>query len=175
MLRLSARKVEVAVQPLVLLTKKKGGAAVSRSSGSAGSRNPDAGATPSSLAHDEEEEEDEEEEPAAKLVSRKRSRTETTSGVLVAPKVGGVPLIGKQSNLRSLYRFSPEREDQGKTDEKPIGSDPKDTRTAATTASDKAQGPEVVRTTGLDQPHHEKIKEPEVGKPTETVPADAPV
>ncbi|KAM0067325.1 hypothetical protein Hdeb2414_s0002g00059741 [Helianthus debilis subsp. tardiflorus] len=87
--------------------EKKTGAASSRSSGSAGSRNPDARATPPSIAHDEEEEEVEEEEPAAKLVSRKRSRTETTAGVSTAPIVGGVPLIGKQSNLRSLYRFSP--------------------------------------------------------------------
>ncbi|MFS7957489.1 hypothetical protein Hanom_Chr07g00666951 [Helianthus anomalus] len=62
-----------------------------------------------------------------------------------------------------------------KTVEKPIGSDPKDTGTAATTASDKAQGPEVVRITRLDHPHHEKRKEPEVEKPTKTVPADAPV
>ncbi|KAJ0522873.1 hypothetical protein HanIR_Chr10g0487381 [Helianthus annuus] len=86
--------------------EKKTGAAGSRSSGSAGSRNPDAGATPSSIAHDEEEEE-EEEEPTAKLVSWKRSRTEATAGVPTAPKARGVPLIGKQSNLRSLYRFSP--------------------------------------------------------------------
>ncbi|KAJ0919258.1 hypothetical protein HanRHA438_Chr05g0227551 [Helianthus annuus] len=74
--------------------EKKTVTAGSRNSGSVGSRNPDAGATPSSIAHDEEEEE-EEEEPATKLVSRKRSRTETTTGVSTAPKAGGVPLIGK--------------------------------------------------------------------------------
>ncbi|KAM0069925.1 hypothetical protein Hdeb2414_s0001g00007271 [Helianthus debilis subsp. tardiflorus] len=86
--------------------EKKTGAAGSRSSGGAGSRNPDAGATPSSIALDEEEEE-EEDEPAAKLVSRKRNREETTAGASVAQKPGGVPFIGKQSNLRSLYKFSP--------------------------------------------------------------------
>ncbi|KAM0070007.1 hypothetical protein Hdeb2414_s0001g00008201 [Helianthus debilis subsp. tardiflorus] len=46
--------------------EKKAGAPSSKSSGSAGSRNPDAGATPSSVAHEEgeDEEEVEEEEPA---------------------------------------------------------------------------------------------------------------
>ncbi|KAM0063604.1 hypothetical protein Hdeb2414_s0003g00092781 [Helianthus debilis subsp. tardiflorus] len=96
--------------------EKKTGAAVS---GIAGSRNPDAGATPSSIALDEEEEdEEEEEEPAAKLISRKRSRGETTAVGSVAPKAGEVPLIGKQSNLRSLYRFSPEA--KKKTPEKGV-------------------------------------------------------
>ncbi|XP_021993054.1 vicilin-like seed storage protein At2g18540 [Helianthus annuus] len=88
--------------------EKKTGAGGSKSSGSAGSRNPDAGATPSSVAHEEEEEEAEEEESAAKLISRKRNRSETTTGVSTAPKAGAVPLNGKQSSLRSLYRFSPE-------------------------------------------------------------------
>ncbi|MFS7929247.1 hypothetical protein Hanom_Chr04g00330231 [Helianthus anomalus] len=63
--------------------------------------------TPSSGAH-EEEEEKEEDEPTVKLISRKRNRSETTAGVSNAPKVGAVPTIGKQSNLRSLYKFSPE-------------------------------------------------------------------
>ncbi|KAM0040571.1 hypothetical protein Hdeb2414_s0012g00395531 [Helianthus debilis subsp. tardiflorus] len=82
----------------------KTGAGSSRSSGSAGSRNPDAGATPS--VH--EEEEVEEEDVAAQLVSRKRARSETTAGVVSAPTVGPIPLVGKTSNLRSLYKFSPE-------------------------------------------------------------------
>ncbi|KAJ0589410.1 hypothetical protein HanIR_Chr04g0185911 [Helianthus annuus] len=86
--------------------EKKAGAVGSKSSGSAGSRNPDAGATPSSFAHEEEDEEEiEEEEPAVKLI-RKRSR-EAAVGASVMSKPGGVPLIGKKSNLRSLYRFSP--------------------------------------------------------------------
>ncbi|MFS7998895.1 hypothetical protein Hanom_Chr12g01159481 [Helianthus anomalus] len=42
------------------------------------------------------------------LFSRKRSRDETTTGTSVALKTCGIPLIGKQSNLRSLYKFSPE-------------------------------------------------------------------
>ncbi|KAJ0814967.1 hypothetical protein HanPSC8_Chr17g0791931 [Helianthus annuus] len=60
--------------------KKKISTAVSKSSGSAGSRIPEAGATPSSIALDEEEEEEHEEEAAAKLVSRKRSRKEAAAG-----------------------------------------------------------------------------------------------
>ncbi|KAJ0753157.1 hypothetical protein HanPI659440_Chr09g0332591 [Helianthus annuus] len=82
----------------------KTGAGSSRSSGSAGSRNLDAGATPS--VH--EEDEAEEEEAAIQLVSRKRVRSETTAGVSAAPLIGGVPLVGKTSNLRSPYKFSPE-------------------------------------------------------------------
>ncbi|MFS7995852.1 hypothetical protein Hanom_Chr12g01122931 [Helianthus anomalus] len=95
------------LEGLLRVGEKKIGAAGSKSSGSTGSRNPDAGATPSSIAHDEEEEEEEEEkeEPAVTLV-RKRS-WKTTAGASVVPKPGGVPLIGKQSYLRSLYRFSP--------------------------------------------------------------------
>ncbi|KAJ0578465.1 hypothetical protein HanOQP8_Chr05g0196801 [Helianthus annuus] len=88
--------------------EKKTSAAVSKSSGSVGSRNPDTGATPSSIALDEEEEEEEqEEEPTLKLVSRKRSREETAAGIKAAQKAGGAPVIGKQSKLRSLYKFSP--------------------------------------------------------------------
>ncbi|KAM0015456.1 putative microtubule-associated protein 7 family [Helianthus debilis subsp. tardiflorus] len=79
----------------------KGG---SKSSGSAGSRNPDAGATPS--VH--EDEETEEEDVAAQLIGRKRGRSETTAVVVSAPTTSAVPLIGKTSNLRSLYKFSPE-------------------------------------------------------------------
>ncbi|KAM0063280.1 hypothetical protein Hdeb2414_s0003g00089181 [Helianthus debilis subsp. tardiflorus] len=87
---------------------KKVGAGGSKSSGSAGSRNPDAGATPPSVAHvEEEEEEEDEEEPAASLIVWKRSRSETTAGGSVAPKAGEVPVLGKKSNLRSLYKFSP--------------------------------------------------------------------
>ncbi|XP_022024187.1 caldesmon-like [Helianthus annuus] len=85
----------------------KTGAVGSKSSGSAGSRNPDAGATPSTAAHEEEEAE-EEEEAAEQLISRKRVRSETTTGVASASMVGAIPLVGKTSNLRSLYKFSPE-------------------------------------------------------------------
>ncbi|KAF5777439.1 hypothetical protein HanXRQr2_Chr12g0535631 [Helianthus annuus] len=86
--------------------ERTSGAAGSKSSGSAGSRNPDAGATPSSVAHEEEKEEEvEEEEPAAQLI-RKRSR-EAAVGASMMSQPGGIPLIGKKSNLRSLYRFSP--------------------------------------------------------------------
>ncbi|KAM0027618.1 hypothetical protein Hdeb2414_s0019g00542301 [Helianthus debilis subsp. tardiflorus] len=95
------------LEDLSRVGEKKTGDDGSRSLGSAGSRNPDDGATPSSLAHDEEEEGQEEEEPAAKLVVKKRSREEITAGVSAVHKAIGIPLIGKQSNLHSLYRFSP--------------------------------------------------------------------
>ncbi|MFS7985035.1 hypothetical protein Hanom_Chr11g00993581 [Helianthus anomalus] len=51
---------------------------------------------------------EEEEEPAAQLIIRKRSRDETTAGASIVQKAGGIHLIGKQSNLHSLYKFSPE-------------------------------------------------------------------
>ncbi|KAM0043956.1 hypothetical protein Hdeb2414_s0010g00347501 [Helianthus debilis subsp. tardiflorus] len=86
--------------------KKKGSASGSKSFGSSGSRIPEAGATPSSIALDEEEKE-EHEEAAEKLVSRKRSREETAAGVGPVQKAGEGPVIGKQSRLRSLYKFSP--------------------------------------------------------------------
>ncbi|KAJ0614672.1 hypothetical protein HanIR_Chr02g0065041 [Helianthus annuus] len=82
--------------------KKKSDAAGSKNSGSAGSRALESGATPSSIP-DEEEEEHEEEGP--KLVTRKRTREE---GAGVAQKATVVPPLGKQSRLRSLYKFLPE-------------------------------------------------------------------
>ncbi|MFS7928884.1 hypothetical protein Hanom_Chr04g00326051 [Helianthus anomalus] len=88
--------------------KKKTSGSGSKSSGSAGSRIPEAGVTPSSIALDEEEEEEEhEEEAAAKLVSWKRSREEVAGGAVPAQKAGGGPVIGKQSRLHTLYKFSP--------------------------------------------------------------------
>ncbi|KAM0061961.1 hypothetical protein Hdeb2414_s0004g00142391 [Helianthus debilis subsp. tardiflorus] len=224
------------IEGLSCIGEKKAKAAGSKSSGSAGSRNPDTGATPSSATHEEEEEEEEEEEPAARLINRKRSREETTAGVSTAPNAGEVPLIGKQSNLCSLYRFSPEakkktpekgvvfkdpqepaqkrpkvtikpfktagvesekdkqaaerekakaakeekkkiaEEEKKKVEEKkkraaereekssgkPAGDEPKETGTTATTALDASHGPGVFHIAGLDWPHQEKKKEPEV-------------
>ncbi|KAF5782182.1 hypothetical protein HanXRQr2_Chr11g0492591 [Helianthus annuus] len=152
----------------------------------------------------------------------------------VAQKAGGVPIIGKQSSLRSLYKFfpkakkkTPEKEgvefrdskepvqkktkfvikplksaelevekekkkvaektvekvkeqEKEKVAEKPEGDKSEQTGAAITVAHEKAQGPEVVRITGLDQPRHEKKKEtargkgPEVVKPTKPVQVDAP-
>ncbi|KAJ0539894.1 putative intermediate filament, rod domain, coil 1B [Helianthus annuus] len=143
--------------------KKKSSAGGSKSSRSAGSRIPEAGATPYSIALDEEEEE-EHEEAVAKLVSRKRSREETAVGVGLAQKARERPLIGKQSRLRTVYKFPQ-----------------KDTETVFATEHDTAQGPEVMRITGLNKPLKEKEKEaaqpkgPEVVKPTETAQHDAPV
>ncbi|XP_021980009.1 uncharacterized protein LOC110876140 [Helianthus annuus] len=99
--------ISYSLKGLSRTAETKTGAGGSRSSGSAGSRNPDAGATPSIAAHEEEETE-EEEDVVAHLVSRKRVRSETTSGVVAAPLTGAIPLVGKTSNLRSLYKFSPE-------------------------------------------------------------------
>ncbi|KAJ0493558.1 hypothetical protein HanIR_Chr12g0587531 [Helianthus annuus] len=75
------------LEGLSRIGEKKTGAAGSKISGSASSRNPDAGATPSSIALEEEE------EPAVKLISRKRSREETTAGASVAQKTGEAPLL----------------------------------------------------------------------------------
>ncbi|KAJ0814318.1 hypothetical protein HanPSC8_Chr17g0784201 [Helianthus annuus] len=84
------------------VAKGKAGAGGSKSSGSAGSRNPDAGATPS-FPEDVEEEED----AGARLIGRKRGRSEATTGVASAPQSVVIPAIGKTSRLRSLYQFSP--------------------------------------------------------------------
>ncbi|KAJ0714990.1 hypothetical protein HanPI659440_Chr13g0495711 [Helianthus annuus] len=84
--------------------KGKTGAGGSKSSGSAGSRNPEAGATPSFP----EDEEIEEEDAGARLIGRKRGRSEATTGVASAPTSVVIPAIGKTSRLRSLYQFSPE-------------------------------------------------------------------
>ncbi|KAJ0680526.1 hypothetical protein HanPI659440_Chr16g0625171 [Helianthus annuus] len=99
------------LEGLSRIGEKKTSAAGSKSSGSAGSRNADAGTTPSSIALDEKEEEEEVEELAAKLVSRKRSRETVAADVKVAQKAGEVPVIGKQSRLRNLYKFSPGQEE----------------------------------------------------------------
>ncbi|KAL9994926.1 hypothetical protein Hdeb2414_s0857g00954751 [Helianthus debilis subsp. tardiflorus] len=75
--------------------KAKTGAGGSKSSG---------GATPSVP---EDVEESEEEDVEAQLIGRKRARSETATVVVPAPTASGIPVIGKTSNLRSLYRFSP--------------------------------------------------------------------
>ncbi|MFS7921326.1 hypothetical protein Hanom_Chr03g00235491 [Helianthus anomalus] len=89
--------------------KKKSSAATSKSSGSTGSKAPESGATPLSIPVGDEEkhEEEHEEVEAAKLITRKRPREETAAGAKPVHKAVG-PVIGKQSRLRSLYKFSPE-------------------------------------------------------------------
>ncbi|KAF5815662.1 hypothetical protein HanXRQr2_Chr03g0125501 [Helianthus annuus] len=86
--------------------EKKTGAAGAKSTGSAGSRNPDVGTTPSSAAHEEGDEKEETEEEAAVKLIRKSNREAALRASMLS-KPGGVPLIGKRSNLRSLYKFSP--------------------------------------------------------------------
>ncbi|KAJ0795451.1 hypothetical protein HanPI659440_Chr04g0150661 [Helianthus annuus] len=83
------------LEGLSRIGERKASAGGSKSSGSAGSRIPEAGATPSSIALDEKEEEEEHEEPATQLVSRKRSREEAAARVKAAQKAGGAPVIGK--------------------------------------------------------------------------------
>ncbi|KAJ0567949.1 hypothetical protein HanIR_Chr06g0290631 [Helianthus annuus] len=99
--------VSDSLEGLSRTVKTKTGAGGSKSSGSAGSRNPDAGATPSILEDEAEEEED----AAAQLIGRKRGRSETTAGVASAPTAVVLPVVGKTSNLRSLYKFSPDQEE----------------------------------------------------------------
>ncbi|KAF5790154.1 hypothetical protein HanXRQr2_Chr09g0379761 [Helianthus annuus] len=72
--------------------KPKSSATASKSSGSAGSRAPESGATPSSILEEEEEEEVEEE--AAKLMARKRSREETAATTPPAQKATVTKPIG---------------------------------------------------------------------------------
>ncbi|MFS7970810.1 hypothetical protein Hanom_Chr09g00825301 [Helianthus anomalus] len=73
----------------------------------------------------------------------------------------------------------PVEKEKEKVVEKPEG-DKTETGAAIAIAHEKAQGPEVVHVTGLDQPLHEKEKEatrgkgPEVVKPTKLVLVDAP-
>ncbi|MFS8019774.1 hypothetical protein Hanom_Chr15g01407621 [Helianthus anomalus] len=182
------------LEGLSCIGEKKTSAAGSKSSGSTGLRNPDAGTTPSSIALDEED--------------------------------WGSPVIGKQSKLRSPYKFSPEAQkkatektkgvqfkdpqepppkmtkfiikssrttpdqpekpvkkvtkkvvekekekEKGKEKEveKPVGEKPQETEAAATVVQEKARGPKVTRITGLDQPLHEKEKETTRGKGPEVV------
>ncbi|KAF5822517.1 hypothetical protein HanXRQr2_Chr01g0027441 [Helianthus annuus] len=131
----------------------------SKSSGSAGSRNPDAGATPS-VPEDEEAEED---DAAAQLIGRKRGRSEATAGMSSAPTAGGIPLVGKTSNLRSLYRFSPEI--KKKTPEKgvkfsePGSKRPKITiKSSDTAAQDAAKAAEAQRKAEENQKREEERK-----------------
>ncbi|MFS7976990.1 hypothetical protein Hanom_Chr10g00898871 [Helianthus anomalus] len=132
----------------------------------------------SNLEDYEEEEKEEEEDHVAQLVSRKRSRETAAAGVKLAQKTEEVPVIGKQSKMRTLYKFSPEKEKEGwkkKAGEKHEGDQTKETLTTATVTQEKAQGPDVVHITGLDQPLHEKRKDtsrgkgPEIMKPTRPV------
>ncbi|MFS7936590.1 hypothetical protein Hanom_Chr05g00417341 [Helianthus anomalus] len=178
--------------------KKKSSASASKSSGSAGSRAPDFGATPSSLHEEEEEEEEEVEEQGARLVTRKRSRKETTDGdTPPVQKAVTTQLIGKQGRLWSLYKFSPEalkkaaENVKGPELKKAKEPEPKKTKfvivppkmtpekeaekTVEEPAGDvvpEKEGPEVVHITGLDQPL--KGKGPEVSAPSAAVQHDAP-
>ncbi|MFS7945099.1 hypothetical protein Hanom_Chr06g00519981 [Helianthus anomalus] len=146
------------------------------SSGSAGSRAPDSGATPSSM-HEEEEEAGEEVE-GEKLVARKRSRGEAAATTPLAQKAAISKPIGKQGRLRSLYRFSPAERKTGEGDKPPGNVTEKEVEKVveetAGTGPEMANGSEVVRITGLDQPLN-KQKGPEVRTETSAAQHDAPI
>ncbi|KAJ0614487.1 hypothetical protein HanIR_Chr02g0063001 [Helianthus annuus] len=128
------------LEGLLRIADVKTGAGSSKSSGSAGSRNPDAGATPS--VHEEKTEE--EKDAAAQLVGRKRVRSETTAGVASAPIVDVLPLVGKTSKLRSLYKFSPEI--KKKTPEKGVTfTEPEPKRPKITIKSSQTAGGESAK------------------------------
>ncbi|KAJ0454194.1 hypothetical protein HanIR_Chr15g0737391 [Helianthus annuus] len=132
--------ISYSLKGLSRTAETKAGAGSSKSSGSAGSRNPDVGATPS--VH--EEEETEEEDAAAQLVGRKRVRSETTAGVASAPIVDVIPLVRKTSKLRSLYKFSPEI--KNKTPEKGVKfTEPEPKRPKITIKSSQTAGGESAK------------------------------
>ncbi|MFS8002677.1 hypothetical protein Hanom_Chr13g01204891 [Helianthus anomalus] len=173
--------------------ERKTGAAGSKSSWSAGSRNPDAGATPSFAAHEEGNEEEEvEEEPVVKLI-RKRSR-EAVLGASMISKSGDAPLIGKRSNLRSLYKFSPgevskvtikpftasqsaqdKEGERRKVAEIPVKEKEVEKEKAAEKPPTGPKVSEVSTLIPVDQPLFEKGKGQEVEKPVEPSATDAPV
>ncbi|KAF5787356.1 hypothetical protein HanXRQr2_Chr10g0451801 [Helianthus annuus] len=139
--------------------KGKTGAGGSKSSGSAGSRNPEAGATPSFP----EDEEVEEEDAGARLIGRKRGRSEATTGVASAPTSAVIPVVGKTSKLRLLYKFSPEI--KKKTPEKGVTFSeagvkrPKITvKSTDTAAQDAAKAAEAQRKVEEDRKREEEKK-----------------
>ncbi|MFS7977273.1 hypothetical protein Hanom_Chr10g00902101 [Helianthus anomalus] len=137
--------------------------AASKSSGSVGSRAPESGATPSSIP---EEEEEELEEEGPKLVTRKRTRVESVAGAHPTQKTTVVkepdsdkvkdPEV-KKTKFVIIPPRTTEREAEKKVKEPAGDTIPeketlKKTETATNTKQDKAQGPEAVHITGLDQP-----------------------
>ncbi|KAJ0567764.1 hypothetical protein HanIR_Chr06g0288581 [Helianthus annuus] len=88
------------------------------------------------------DETEEEEDAAAQLVGRKRVRSETTAGVGSALIVDVLPLVGKTSKLRSLYKFSPEIKkktpEKGVTFTEPEPKRPKITIKSSQTAGDES-------------------------------------
>ncbi|KAF5814352.1 hypothetical protein HanXRQr2_Chr03g0110111 [Helianthus annuus] len=89
-------------------------------------------------------------------------------------KAGEKP-VDKEKELEKKKVVAKEKEmEKKRAADKPL-TEPKETEVAATTLPEKAQGPEVVHITGLDQPIHERGKGPEVEKPTKPASADAPV
>ncbi|KAM0035473.1 hypothetical protein Hdeb2414_s0015g00446851 [Helianthus debilis subsp. tardiflorus] len=148
--------------------RKKSSAAGSQSSRSAGSSAPEASMTSSSVP--EEEEEEVEEEEAVKLVTRKRSREKTAVGAEPAQKTVVGPVIGKQSRLRSLYKFSPEalkkNTENVKDPEPERPKEPTPKKTKFVIIPPKPIHKEAERT--VEEPAGNVIPEKEKAKETET-------
>ncbi|KAJ0540679.1 hypothetical protein HanHA89_Chr09g0319571 [Helianthus annuus] len=112
-------------------------------------------------------------EPAQKKTKFVINHLQTTMGTIEK-------IIEETYKEKEKEKEGEKEKEKKKAVEKPEGDKLKETQTAATTAQDKAQGPEVVHITGLGQPLHEKKKEttwgkgPEVVKPTKPVQVDAP-
>ncbi|XP_035839009.1 hepatoma-derived growth factor-related protein 2-like [Helianthus annuus] len=145
--------------PTATEAKGKTGAGGSKSSGSAGSRNPEAGATPSFPEDDEAEEED----AGARLIGRKSGRSEATTGVASAPTSVVIPAVGKTSKLRSLYKFSPEIKkktpEKGVTFSEAAAKRPKITvKSTNTAAQDAAKAAEAQRKVEEDRKREEEKK-----------------
>ncbi|XP_035838081.1 caldesmon-like [Helianthus annuus] len=150
------------------VAKGKTGAGGSKSSGSAGSRNPEAGATPSFPEDDEAEEED----AGAQLIGRKRGRSEATTGVASAPTSVVIPAVGKTSKLRSLYKFSPEIKkktpEKGVTFSEAAAKRPKITiKSTDTAAQDAAKAAEAQRKVEEGRKREEEKKREEEEKKKE--------
>ncbi|MFS7944521.1 hypothetical protein Hanom_Chr06g00513131 [Helianthus anomalus] len=167
------------LEGLSRIGEKKASAAGSKSSESAGPRIPKVGVTPSSIALDEEEEE-EHEEVVEKLVSRKRSREETAAKSKPVQKIATKKTLEKVKGVelkdpkepapkKTKFIIKPprtvepevekvvEKEKEKEREEKEKEKE-KQTETAIATEHDTAEGPEVMRITGLDQAFKEKEK-----------------
>ncbi|MFS8019645.1 hypothetical protein Hanom_Chr15g01406151 [Helianthus anomalus] len=174
------KKVGPPVQHLKLFPKKpqSSAAVVARSSGSAGSRGPDSGATLSSV-HGEEETKAEVE--AEKLI-RKRPRVETTATTPPVEKAATSRPIGKKGSLRKTIVKKPEIEAmKPEVEAKKLEAiiPPKTFTIEGKTVEierpiEKEVGPEVVKITGLDYPVIMR-KEPQVQIENPTTQHDASV
>ncbi|MFS7928854.1 hypothetical protein Hanom_Chr04g00325681 [Helianthus anomalus] len=174
------------LEGLSRIGEKKTGAAGSKSSGSAGSRKPDAGATPSSIALVWKKRKKKKKKKkkknllqtsaeAQKKVPEKKGvefkdpqePAKKRTRVVIKPFKSAGLEAEKEKKKAAEKHVDKEKEkekEKGKVAEKPEGDKSMETGAAATTALEKAQGPEVIHITGFDQPLHEKKTETGRGK-----------